>query len=327
MTMPAGDRLRLLLNLIPWLEIRGDEGATPAELVDRFGYPKEILLEDLREYVNFVTDDRFGLFDHLVFDIEVADDLIWVKRNTLLQKPLATDSAELANVVARARSVIEFLGIGDEVKDQGASDELAALESAVAKLQVQLAAGADAVQIRLLTDRDRWLDLLDEAVKTGRCVEMEYHSYDRDEETRRVVEPHRCLYDGFWYLTAYCRQAEAPRVFRLDRIRHAELLDEGFDIPEDVTEAMDGIPADGSLPEVTLSLAPSATWVVEQYPHSATEPRDDGGAIVTLPVAAERWLERLLLRLGPAAEVVNAPDGLDDRLRSAAAVRVLARYR
>ena len=48
---------------------------------------------------------------------------------------------------------------------------------------------------------------------------------------------------------------------------------------------------------------------------------------MTLPVTADRWLERLLLRLGPAAEVVGAPVGLGEDLRSAAAERVLARYR
>ena len=90
---------------------------------------------------------------------------------------------------------------------------------------------------------------------------------------------------------------------------------------------MDGIPLDGSLPEVVLDLDAEVHWVVDQYPHTALDRLDDGRVQVTLPVTADRWLERLLLRLGPSARVVLAPEGRGEELRSAAAVRVLSRYR
>ena len=89
---------------------------------------------------------------------------------------------------------------------------------------------------------------------------------------------------------------------------------------------MDGIPVDGSLPEVVLDLDDSARWVAEQYPNRGTE-EIDGGLRVVLPVTADRWLERLLLRLGPGARIVEAPEGQGDDLRSAAAARILTRYR
>ena len=183
------------------------------------------------------------------------------------------------------------------------------------------------MQIRLAAGDEPVLQVIREGIGTGRCIDIDYYSYGRDMETRRVVEPHRCLYDGFWYLMAYCRLAEGPRVFRLDRIRRAELTADGFQPPDDVAEAMDGIPVDGSLPEVTLLLDPGVRWVVEQYPHTGLELEKDGRLRVTLPVTADRWLERLLLRLGPAVEVVAAPPGLGVDLRAAAARRVLARYR
>jgi proteasome accessory factor C len=227
------------------------------------------------------------------------------------------DPADLAALVAAGRAAAALL---DE-------EELGPLERAVAKLAGTRGSVAEAVQIRLAAGDEPVLQVIREGIGTGRCIDIDYYSYGRDMETRRVVEPHRCLYDGFWYLMAHCRVAEGPRVFRLDRIRRAELTDDGFQPPDDVAEAMDGIPVDGSLPEVTLLLDPGVRWVVEQYPHTGLELEKDGRLRVTLPVTADRWLERLLLRLGPAVEVVAAPPGLGVDLRAAAARRVLARYR
>ena len=109
-------------------------------------------------------------------------------------------------------------------------------------------------------------------------------------------------------------------------MRDATLTELSFVPVEEEAEAMDGIPVDGSLPEVVLELDPEVHWVVDQYPHTALDHLDDGRVRVTLPVTADRWLERLLLRLGPAARVVSAPEGQGEELRAAAAARVLTRY-
>jgi hypothetical protein len=45
-----------------------------------------------------------------------------------------------------------------------------------------------------------------------------------------------------------------------------------------------------------------------------------------LPVAAQPWIERLLVRLGPAVRVIDAPEDLGIAGRNAAAARILARY-
>ncbi len=70
----------------------------------------------------------------------------------------------------------------------------------------------------------------------------------------------------------------------------------------------------------------SVRWVLDQYPNRGIRELEDGVQVV-LPVTAARWLERLLLRLGQAARIVSAPDGLGDDLRQAAAQRILTRYR
>jgi predicted DNA-binding transcriptional regulator YafY len=311
----AADRARRLLSLIPWLEQNHPSGAAIGEVATMYGYPPADLVRDLTDVVNFVSADPYQSF--LLFEILVTEDRIRVERNDLLGKPMRMDPADLAALVAAGRAVAALLDV----------DELGPLQRAVAKLAGARGSEAEAVQIRLAAGDEPVLQVIREGIGTGRCIDIDYYSYGRDVETSRVVEPHRCLYDGFWYLMAHSRLAEASRVFRLERVRRAELTDEVFQPPDDVAEAMDGIPVDGSLPEVTLLLDPGVRWVVDQYPHTGLDSEPDGRLRVTLPVTADRWLERLLLRLGPAAEVVVAPPGLGTDLRAAAARRGLARYR
>ena len=313
--LSAAQRVQRLLALIPWLREHRPGGATIAEVSDRFDYPTVDLVSDLTDVVNFISADRYQLF--LSFDVLVTEDWIRIDRDALLNRPMRMRSADLAALMAAGRAAAMLMG----------DDRLGPLERAVAKLVGTETAEAPTVELRLTSGGEKVLTLLREAIRSGRCVELDYYSYNRDEESRRVVEPHRCVYDRFWYLTAYCRSAGAGRVFRLDRVRDATLTDLPFTPAEEASEAMDGIPVDGSVPEVVLELDPEVHWVVDQYPHSALERLDDGRVRVTLPVTADRWLERLLLRLGPSGRIVSAPEGLGEDLRAAAATRVLSRYR
>jgi proteasome accessory factor C len=64
--------------------------------------------------------------------------------------------------------------------------------------------------------------------------------------------------------------------------------------------------------QVTLRLAPQARWVPEYYP--VEDVRELGGdeLEVDLLVADPRWLQRLLLRLAPAARVVRPPERAEE---------------
>ena len=67
-----------------------------------------------------------------------------------------------------------------------------------------------------------------------------------------------------------------------------------------------------------------AAWVPESYPVESVEEMPDGRLKVVLVASERAWLERLLLRLGLAAEVL---DPAEVRVEVAeAARRLLARY-
>jgi predicted DNA-binding transcriptional regulator YafY len=63
--------------------------------------------------------------------------------------------------------------------------------------------------------------------------------------------------------------------------------------------------------------------VASQYPTEAVEELGGGRLRVSLRVSGDAWLARLLLRLGPDAEVVEG----DPAPAAASACRILRRYR
>jgi len=73
---------------------------------------------------------------------------------------------------------------------------------------------------------------------------------------------------------------------------------------------------------IVLDLDPEARWVAEQYPNEGVEETGAGSKRVRLRVSERAWLERLLLRLGPRAHVVDG----DATVAGAAAARLLSRY-
>lgn len=75
---------------------------------------------------------------------------------------------------------------------------------------------------------------------------------------------------------------------------------------------------------VRLLVPPEGAWLVEAVPVLESSTRKDRRIEVTLGVLSTVWLERLLLQLGPGAEVLE-PEVFRDLGRDAAA-NVLARY-
>ena len=67
-----------------------------------------------------------------------------------------------------------------------------------------------------------------------------------------------------------------------------------------------------------------AAWVPESYPVESVEETPDGRLKVILVANERAWLERLLLRLGPSAEVVEPAEVRAEAAE--AARRLLIRY-
>jgi predicted DNA-binding transcriptional regulator YafY len=70
---------------------------------------------------------------------------------------------------------------------------------------------------------------LSEAVQERRRVAIEYISY-HNEVTQRQIEPYGIAgWNGHWYVVGYCSLRQAPRMFRMDRVRTVQFLAETFE--------------------------------------------------------------------------------------------------
>jgi proteasome accessory factor C len=173
------------------------------------------------------------------------------------------------------------------------------------------------VAVRLPANAER-LDAIRSAVEGGHALHLTYYTPARDETTERVVDPMRVLMvGGRGYLEAWCRRAEATRLFRVDRIDAFSELDEPAAppveaVPHDVSDGVFHPSAD--LPLVTMRLGRGSRWITEYYP--CEEVRRDGDEwVVTMRVTDLGWAQRLLLGLG-ADVTVMAPPELVDRIRA-----------
>lgn len=312
----AGDRVRRVLAIVPW--IVANQGIALSEVAARFDIPERELTADL-EVVWMVGLPPYTP-DSLV-EVVIEDGRVWIHYADFFQRPLRLTPAQGLALLASADALLGVPG----------TDPDGPLARALAKLARTLGVEADvAVDVELGAAEAEHLDRLRMAVEQRREVALSYYSYGRDADTLRDVAPWRIFADGgAWYLHAWCQQAGGERIFRLDRVAGVEVLDrprsrepEGDDDPVATFQPQPGDP------RVTLDLAPEAAWVSQHYPVEQVEVRPDGSQRVTLAVAAPAWLDRLLLRLGPEVQVVEA-DGVDDadQRQAEAARRVLHRYR
>src|SRR5690606_33669351 len=163
---------------------------------------------------------------------------------------------------------------------------------------------------------------LERALRDGRQVRLGYYVPARDEATDRTVDPLALVTaEGHTYLDAWCHTAEDRRLFRLDRVSAAEVLDSPAEDHSDLParDLSEGIftpsPQDGL---ATLVLDPEARWVAEYYPAESVAEAGGGALRITLRVGDSEWLIRLVLRLGGSARVAE-PAELADVVRRAAA--------
>jgi proteasome accessory factor C len=301
----AKDQVGRLLKLVPYLN--GREQVSLDDAARALGVSPDQLDKDLR--VLFLCGLPGGYPDDLIdvdLDALEGEGMIRVTNADYLARPLRLTPTEASAIIVALR--VLRAGAGDDTREV-VDRALSKLEAAAAGVAPPVVDPGDVVAPTLALRAE-----LEGAVAAGRQVRLTYYVPARDEESERVVDPHAVVaHHGVDYLDAWCHSAEAPRLFRLDRIHEATVLDSA--VVTDASETRDlsdGVFARGEdATLVTLALQREARWVEEYYAVQAVRPAQDGTSEVDLLVGDARWLERLLLRLAPYARVVS-PDRFAD---------------
>jgi proteasome accessory factor C len=312
----AREQVSRLLALVPYIQARSEVSLEQA--ATDFGVRPEQIAKDLN-VLWFCGLPGLGMGDLIDVDMEAleGEGVIRVSNADYLSRPLRLDSSEASALIVALRALRE--GSDDDVRP--------IVDRTLRKLEAAAGDGAAVaaqVEIRVPEQQSRVDELrerLSGAVTQKRQVKLDYYVPTRDESTVRVVDPLRVVSaDGNTYLDAYCHLAEDQRLFRLDRISSAEVLDSPVDRhaglqPRDLAAGIFQPSGDELL--VTLRLDRSARWVAEYYPVERSRNERGGGLTVWLRIGDPAMLTRLMLRLGASAELLE-PAGLAEEVRTVA---------
>lgn len=306
-TGDAAGRFRSLLAMLPWLAERGT--VSVAETARHFGM-KEPEVVSLLERAACCGVPPYTP-DQLV-DLIVDDGMIEARPGQSLSRPLRLSAAEGFALASAMRALATI----------SRPEETSALLGALSKLEAALGVhGADVLSPK----EPEYLQQAREALDEGEAIAISYRSAARDEVTERVVEPYAVYSrEGHWYLDGYCRLAGGLRHFRLDRVQSMLRTGERVTRPEASPGTGELVPGEDAI-LVVLDAPAEAAWVQDSYPSVRCEHTPEGRLRLNLAVSGAAWLERLLLRLGPDARVLQ-PAELSN-LGAEAARRTLSRYR
>jgi proteasome accessory factor C len=303
----ARDQVARLLALVPYIQSRREVPLEQA--ATDFGVSPGQIVKDLN-VLWFCGLPGLGMGDLIEIDMEAlqGEGVIRLSNADYLSRPLRLDSSEASALIVALRALRE--GGDDDVRpivDRTLNKlEAAAGDGAAVASQVDIRMPERVGALNELRDR------LMRAVDQRRQVRLDYYVPSRDQSTERVVDPLRVVTaEGHAYLEAWCHVAEDQRLFRLDRISTAVVLEDRVEDHSDLEprDLADGIfqPSTDDL-LVTLRLEPSARWVAEYFPVEETVEEPGGGLTVRLRVGDPAWLTQLMLRLGGSAQVTDPAD-------------------
>jgi proteasome accessory factor C len=261
---------------------------------------------ELREDVNVLNVVNFGGGSYVLY-AEVSDDgTIEVD-----PEPYSDNFARPARLLpVEAKALVVAIDLIGDHLPRGA------LSSAREKIVAAL--GADPMEQGLHVARSGGDDtdiarIVSEAIEARRLLRLDYYKSNEDEFSERTVEPYALIngQEG-WYVASYDPARGDVRHFRLDRIRHAEVTEQGYEPRPEVDPAadVDGWPRTGEVPASRIArvwVSPErARWAREQ--RTVSEELADGSVVIELPFAGNDYLVRAVLEEAGDAAVIEPED-------------------
>jgi proteasome accessory factor C len=277
---------------------------------------------ELREDVNVLNVVNFGGGSYVLY-AEISDS----GEIEVDPEPYSDNFARPARLLpVEAKALIAAIDlIGEHLPEGSLASSREKIVAALGAdpmdqgLHVASVGGDDSVIARLAS----------EAIMQRRLLRLDYYKPNEDEFSARVVEPY-ALMNGRegWYVACFDPDRGAMRHFRLDRIRHAEVLDATFEPRPAVDPAAE---VDGWLRTGEVEASRIArVWVSPERARWAREERRvaqelaDGSVIVELSYKGTDFLVRDVLAEAGDAAVLEPPEARDAVLAAVGRLRTPA---
>jgi predicted DNA-binding transcriptional regulator YafY len=275
----------------------------------------QITETELREDIDVLNVVNFGGGSYVLY-AEVSGDTIEVDPEPYgdnFAKPARLLPLEAKALVAAIDLLGEHIPGGSLRSSRKKIVDALGRDPAADGLQITTAGGDDSEVARVVS----------EAIADRRLLELEYYKENEDEFTTRRVEPYQLLNgQQGWYVHSFDVERDAPRSYKLDRIKSVTRLDQEFEPRPGVEPDVRGWPKTG---EVETSRA-ARVWISPERARWAREDRRvveelaDGAVIVDLHYAGEDWLAREILKQAGDAVVLEPEDARRAVLEAAEAL-------
>ena len=310
------ERLVRLLGMVAFLDRGGD---VPVDQVARqFGVSVDQVLHDV-DTLWMSGTPGYWPDDLIDFDADsLASGVVRLTQSRGMSHALRLGTREAVALIAALRALLESVGDALDPQERDVlTGTLAALTAATGEaastVDVQLSVGADPAVLAAARS----------ATTAGRRLHLRYVNA-ADGVSERDVDPWQVLTgDEHSYLQAWDHSVGGERLFRLDRILAAEVLDEPVTRGPGPARDATFQPSDEHQ-QFTLELGGSARWVAEKLTVDSIDELLDGGFRVALRVASPAWLQQLLLRLAPDVRDLDPVPAATEA--AAAAARALEHY-
>ncbi|SEO63474.1 helix-turn-helix transcriptional regulator [Propionispora vibrioides] len=127
------------------------------------------------------------------------------------------------------------------------------------------------------------------------------------QKSNRYVEPEKLVFkDNAWYLTAFCRQRQEFRTFRISRMKELMVLPDLFERKAAYITAKET--KDSSQPSVHLKVrvwAKALNRLYDYFDDTYITANGDGSFTLAVDLPGGEWLYSYILSLGDSAEVLE----------------------
>jgi proteasome accessory factor C len=284
----ASERLLRLLGMIGYLD--RNDGVSVEQLAAHFGVTPSQVMADVDTLWMSGTP---GYYPHDLIDFD-ADSYdrgeIRLTESRGMTRPLRLGTREAVTLLAALSAMVADLG---PTLDE---ERATVLRSTLAKLTAATGDAANAVDVRLAVDgRPDVVAAIRTALAQHRRLRIRYVNAS-DVTSDRDVDPLRLMTsDERSYLQAWCLRAGDERLFRLDRVLTAEVLDvPAASHPGAGRGATAEFRPDPAGDVVTLHLRSTGRWVAETVPVEQVRNLADGTFEVDVRIGQPAFLRSLL---------------------------------
>lgn len=152
------------------------------------------------------------------------------------------------------------------------------------------------------------------AILSRKLLSFDYYGQN-GKMTKRIVEPMQLLFKEYtWYLRAFCREKQAPRIFKLFRMKRVVVLEESFIPRPDWNQEKEEKKEEKIVPDNHVKLIDiwidkkEAYRVYDRFDEDELEVLEDGNFIAHMNVWVDDWVYGVLLSFGPSAKVLAPED-------------------